>query len=330
MITIPLSWIYGLGARIFHERYDKFPFMQYRTTVPVVSVGNLSAGGTGKTPFAIALSQLLMEMEPRLAETEKIAILSRGYGRLSHKLVEVRTESRWEDAGDEPILIKRKVPPVAVLVHADRRELSAYAINRLGSKILLLDDGFQHRALARNLDIVLVAGDYPLGNGWRLPAGPLRESPSALERASILVGIGADVEAAAKLATKYDKPFAQAVPRADLPEDLKNSALKVFVLTSIANPSRFVTNCEAQSLNICGKLFFPDHHVFTSADYEKISRETTRSGAEVILTTEKDQIRLGDWNGEIAMKAVGYALELRETSALISVLEPIVRHVGLT
>lgn len=331
LLTIPLSWLYSIASKLYHERFDRLPILQYKTTVPVISVGNITVGGTGKTPCVIALAKLLTEMIPELNEQDRIAVLSRGYGRLSKKLIEVRPDSQWQETGDEPILIKRSMPHLAVVVHADRRQSSAYAINRLKSKLLILDDGFQHRAIARNMDIVLLAGTYPLGNGRQLPAGPLRESPSALERASLVVGIGQEAAEASALAEKYMIPFVNAVAKTNIHNNFDNkSNLKVFVLTSIANPTRFITSLPKAGLNLCGQLLFPDHHPFQPTDLERIYHEASRCEADVVLTTEKDQIRLSSWSCAIPLQTVGYELEFIDKQSLFRCMEPILRHLSLT
>jgi tetraacyldisaccharide 4'-kinase len=325
--------LYGVASRIYHDRYDRAPSRSYRAPVSVISIGNLAVGGTGKTPFVIALIHLLSEIAPELSESDRIAVLSRGYGRKSKKLVEVKPDSVWEDAGDEPILIKRKAPQVAVVVHPDRRLSAAYAINRLKSRILLLDDGFQHRAMARDLDIVLLPRDNPLGNGRQLPAGPLRESPQSLSRASWLIGVQSGIppftggqkggeSKASQVAAQFGKPYFEATPHTSLPQDA-TSFRSVFLLTSIANPSRFTGETERLNLKVCGKAIFPDHHPFSQTDLDRVNREAERYGAEAVVTTEKDLIRIREWRYPIPLCAFQYSLEISDKQSLIQELEPV-------
>ena len=148
-------------------------------------------------------------------------ILSRGYGRESRDLVVVEADMDYRQCGDEPLLIKQALPQAAVVVQADRSAGgAAMPWSGLGARLLLLDDGFQHRKLARDLDLVLVDGESPLGNGRLLPAGPLRERPEALERASLLVECGHGGGGGRAPGRALGKPFVQAVPRLSLPAEL--------------------------------------------------------------------------------------------------------------
>jgi tetraacyldisaccharide 4'-kinase len=325
IFTVPLSLIYGWGARLYHARFDLAPGMQFRSPVPVISVGNLGVGGTGKTPTVIALAKLLSNCAPELAEPQAIAVLSRGYGRLSKKLVEVQEDSRWEDAGDEPLLIKRALPEAGVVVHSDRRLAAAYAVNRLNSKLLLLDDGFQHRVMGRDCDMVLLDGERPVGNGWMLPAGPLREPVSALERASIIVGIGKDVSGAEAVARDFGKPFLAAERRSNLPEGIDKS-FSVILLASIANTDYFEAYVAQSGVTVCGKVFFRDHHRYSEKDLERVYLQAKQSFAKVILTTEKDLMRIREWRFEIPLLPIGYEMAFRDEQAALMLLSPIIER----
>jgi tetraacyldisaccharide 4'-kinase len=310
-LTVPLSKLYGFGAKWYHARYDNIK--PYRPPVPVISVGNLAVGGTGKTPTVIALAQLVWKIRPELREPNRLAVLSRGYGRESRKLVVVKEDSVWEEAGDEPLLIKRALPQAAVVVHADRVTGARFAVEKLGARLLLLDDGFQHRRLARDLDIVLVDGEAPLGNGHLLPAGPLREPPASLSRASLILGVGENHGTAEELARSIHKPFASAAPQVRLPQALTDgSTTRVLALASIARPSRFSNSLQNKYLNVVGERFFPDHHRYTKADLDAVVASAKASGAEAVVTTEKDRVRIPAWPHPIPLLVT--RLEMRFVS----------------
>ncbi len=259
----------------------------------------------------MALGRLLMKLQPELAKPNALAVLSRGYGRESRELVVVEPGMNYRLCGDEPLLIKQALPNATVVVHAERTSAAQHAVGRLGAWLLLLDDGFQHRKIARDLDLVLVDGLEPLGNGRLLPAGPLREAPRALVRASMLIGVGVEVEAAARLAARLGKPFIQAVPSLTLPPELiEDPSRPLFVLTSIARPSRFTRMLLDKSLNIKGELAFRDHHRFTKDDVIAVCLAARQSGAMAVITTAKDRLRLTSWPDDLPLHVAELSLEL--------------------
>ena len=303
--------VYGLGARCYHIFHDlRKP---YRPPVPVISVGNLTVGGTGKTPTVIALTQLVWKLRPEWGELNRVAILTRGYGRRSRELVVVSAGSAWEECGDEPILIKRSLPDAAVVVHPDRVKSARYAVEQLGARCLILDDGFQHRRLARDLDLVLMDGDHPVGNGRMIPAGPLREPAANVRRASLIIGVGDTFEAARKLATSVGKPFASVAPVMTLPQMLLDGRKhKVTALTSIARPQRFINYLINNRIEIISIAVYPDHHRFKVSDLSSTAAKAHAAGAEAILTTEKDLVRIPHWTSPIPLLAVKMYMHIRD------------------
>ena len=303
-LTIPASWLYVTGATAYHKWHDQRA--AYRAPVPVISIGNITVGGTGKTPTIIALAKLIHERFPHLWEPNATAVLSRGYGRRSKELVAVETNSDWRETGDEPLLIKRAVPDVAVIVHADRCLAADYAVQTLKSKLILLDDGFQHRRLARDLDLVIVDGEHPLGNGYFLPAGPLREPAANLARASALIVVGESNVSASRLNAIVDKPFCSAYPQVELPSALSGGSMhRVFAFAGIARPNRFLNTLLKLNLKIVGHRFFRDHHAYRYSDFERLTSEALALGAEALVTTEKDQMRISEWTYPIPLVSVG-------------------------
>jgi tetraacyldisaccharide 4'-kinase len=317
-LTVPLARVYAWAARRHHARWKSA--RAFRSPVPVISIGNLTVGGTGKTPCVMALARLLMDMEPSLCAPHAITVLSRGYGRRSRDLIVVESDHSWQQCGDEPLLIKRALPNIAVVVHADRTAAAHHAVEKLGSRLLLLDDGFQHRHLARDLDLVLLDASAPLGNGYCLPAGPLREPPEALRRASLLISVGNGKKTGC-LALHVNKPCLTASIQLQLPP---MKARSVFVLTSIARPSRFINSLIERGLTIRGTACFRDHHPFTSRELEQVAEHANSSEAEAIITTAKDQTRFPAWTPSLPLYVADSILLFADPSELRKPLEPLV------
>lgn len=295
----------------------------HRPPVPVISVGNITVGGTGKTPCVIALARLLCQWRPGLAAPGAIAVLSRGYGRRLRALVAVEPDMDYRECGDEPLLIKRAVPQAQVIVHA-RRVIAAQHAVRRGARILLLDDGFQHRRLARDLDLVLVDGEQPLGNGYCLPAGPLREPAANLHRASLIVGVGSNNDQAQIFAEAHNKPFHSARIDTALTAELStNLSTPVLLMTSIANPDRVYNSLIKLGLNIIGRKIYPDHHHFSERDLQSISDTAIACGAVAVLATAKDCVRISDWRAVLPLYAVDAQFIFADPSSLYTVMEPL-------
>jgi tetraacyldisaccharide 4'-kinase len=293
----------------------------------VVSVGNIFVGGTGKSAAVVALVKLLWRHFPDLTGPGKVAILSRGYGRISRRLVDVKVDMNWQEAGDEPLLHKRLLQNCAVIVHADRVLAARYATKQLGSRLLLLDDGFQHRRLARDLDIVLVDGQFPLGNGYVLPAGPLRESPKGLDRASLLIGVGENHDGGRNLASQLKLPYVIASTKVTFPR--KENSLphpRVVALASIARPARFVKSLKNNGYGPIGTEIFPDHHRFRQSELEAVEQRARSLGAEAIVTTSKDLVRLGKWSPALELIVPEYKIYFEDDTQLTANLTRIMQN----
>jgi len=320
-MTVPMSWLYRWSATRYHKSWDKRE--PFRAGCPVISVGNLSVGGTGKSPTVIALTELMWEWYPELRRENSVAILSRGYRRTQKGLVEVKVDSDWETCGDEPLMIKRTLPEAAVVVHEDRTRGAEYATSTLGAQLILLDDGFQHRPIYRDLDLVLLSAEYPFGNGRLLPAGPLREKPEALARAGALLAIGENVDQAMSVAEDIGKPFfhlKQGFSKPDLLETQPD--LPTLVVTGIARPSRLYDILEKQQIKVCGALAFSDHHPFMEGDLQAIHETAKQAGAACVLTTAKDRVRMDSWNYHLPVVVPEYGVRFEEPEALRTLLAP--------
>jgi len=275
----PLSAIYSgiVGAR--NALYDRGLLRARTLQGAVVSIGNLSAGGSGKTPFVILLGELLK------ARGIKFDVLSRGYGRKSRGVLLVDPAGLPQEFGDEPLLIARKLQ-VPVIVGEDRYAAGRFAETRFGAQLHLLDDGFQHRALARDFDIVLVTPQD--ANDRLLPAGRLREPINSLRRAdAVLLASGASAESfpfAGKLVWRLRRGIvAQNVP----PHPV--------VFCGIARPQQFTLQLRTANVEPAAEAFYRDHHAYHEQDIRELLALKQKSQAGGFVTTEKDAVNLGPY-----------------------------------
>jgi tetraacyldisaccharide 4'-kinase len=284
----PLSAIYGGVIAARNALYDRGALRARRLQGVVVSVGNLSAGGSGKTPFVMLLGELLK------ARGIKFDVLSRGYGRKSKGVRLVDPAGLPQEFGDEPLLIARKLQ-VPVIVGEDRYQAGLFAELKFGAQLHLLDDGFQHRALARDFDIVLVT---PPDAGDRLlPAGRLREPLGSLRRAdAVVLTSGASAETFPVAGTMVWR-----VRRGIVPE---NVPLRPVVFCGIARPQNFVLQLRAANIEPVAEAFYRDHHTYDEKDVRELLELKQRSEAGGFVTTEKDAVNLGGYLSSLAPLAV--------------------------
>ncbi|HEY3617750.1 MAG TPA: tetraacyldisaccharide 4'-kinase [Candidatus Sulfotelmatobacter sp.] len=284
----PLSGIYGGVVRARNELYDRGLLRPRRLQGPVACVGNLSAGGSGKTPFVILLGELLK------ARGINFDVLSRGYGRRSRGVRLVDPAGLPREFGDEPLLIARKLQ-VPVVVGEDRYDAGRFAESKFGAQLHLLDDGFQHRALARDFDIVLVTPQD--ANDRLLPSGRLREPLHSLRRAdAIVLASGASAESfsiAGKLIWR--------VRRGIVPVNVPPRPL---VFCGIARPENFVLQLRAANIEPVAEAFYRDHHAYSEKDIRDLRELKQRSEAGGFMTTEKDAVNLGGYLSALAPLAV--------------------------
>lgn len=301
----PVSYAYGAAVSLRTALFACGLARTRRLPVPVVSVGNISVGGSGKTPFVEMLADRLRERD------QQVVIILRGYRGGSTKPIVVSdgksVRCKPPVAGDEAYLLAQHLPGVAVLTGADRYRVGEIAIEQVACGVIILDDGFQHRRLHRDLDIVLVDAVNPFGYGRLLPSGLLREPPEALERADIVVvtnaDAGRDVDSAIRAIRQYAPaaPIAKAVHRPVSLIDVTNedrvglerlTGRRLLAVSGIANPSRFEAMLGRLGARVAAHQIFPDHHRYTSADLEFIGRAAKDSGASMVVTTEKDMVKL--------------------------------------
>jgi tetraacyldisaccharide 4'-kinase len=293
-----LDSLYGQVMRLRRRGVERHPQRQRRLARPVISIGNLSVGGTGKTPVVAALAARL------IAAGHRPAILSRGYARTDavDGVVVVSDGSAIratvDRSGDEPLMLARQVPKAIVCVSPDRHLAGTLAEQQLGCTVHLLDDGFQHLELARNLDVLVTTiGEIP--NGRVLPAGRLREPIEAAARAHFLVvsdatGGAAQAEAwALGIQQSCGAARTLAAPVAfDRDQGSGIGDQRVLAVAGIANPERFFDALRHASWNVVETMTFPDHHRYTANDIAAIAAKLKASGADGVFTTDKDAVRL--------------------------------------
>jgi len=302
----PLTLPYGLVVRARAQAYRRGIFRPKRIDGVVISVGNLTVGGTGKTPMVLWIAQRL------LAEGKKVGILTRGYrGEVAPAGEGRKTSVNSESTSDEVRLLKARLGEgVAFGVGADRVSKGRELV-RSGVRWFVLDDGFQHRQLARDVDIVLIDATNPFGGRHLLPAGRLREPRSALKRADIIVITRSERAPAIEAAVSHDsaapifyaKAHLDSIRTVNEPgaEEWSLSEVqkkKLFAFCGIGNPSAFVANLRDWRFQLVGHAFFRDHHRYTQQDASAIEGEARRLGADALICTEKDAFNLDGvrWN----------------------------------
>lgn len=267
--------LFGAGVRCRNAFYDRGWARVRRLQGPVVSIGNLSAGGSGKTPFVMALGELLQ------ARGVAFDVLSRGYGRSSRGVAWVDPKGTAREFGDEPLLIARRLG-VPVVVGEDRYQAGCAAERRYGPRLHLLDDGFQHRQLARDFEIVLITPEDK--DDQLLPAGRLREPLTALRRAdAIVLTPGASPDGL---------PFAGHVWRVTRGLRLPPVPARPVAFCGIARPQRFFRQLREAGVEPVAEIRFRDHHAYTAKDIAALRSLQRQSGADGFITTEKDAINL--------------------------------------
>ncbi len=317
-----LSRAYGLAVSLRAARYARGRARAGSPACRVISVGNLTVGGTGKTPMTLYLAELAQRLGVR------VAVVSRGYrGRAERRGAVVSDGGRIllgpEEAGDEAFMMAAALPGVPVIVGRDRCRAAMTAVDRFGSRVVVLDDGFQHLRLRRDLDIVLLDARRPLGNGRLLPRGPLREQPSALKRAGAVVltrsgsrpgkpqagtwprEIGdrplfrcGHVPQGCWVAPGSRAPDPAAVLGALAVDPAMLAGRRVLVFSGIAGNRGFLETVVGLGASVVDCIAFGDHHRYGPRDWGRIRRRALASGADALATTCKDYVKLArrpDW-----------------------------------
>lgn len=314
---------YRAAIALWSASYAHGVLRAARAPRPVISVGNLTAGGNGKTPFVILLAGMLARRGVR------VAVLSRGYRGQAERRGEVVVVSTGggprvgpEVAGDEPVLIAARTE-ARVVVARERLRAAELAVAELEAELLLLDDGFQHRRLARELDVVLVDAARPFGDGHLLPRGRLREPPSALARAHLVVAVDAASGGVDRVPGPW--PGAPQVPPAAVGARVAPSGVldpagrstppgtlagrRVALLAAIARPERFEATVRALGATVVLRAFYRDHAPLPGELVASVTAAAQRERADLVLTTEKDWFRL-EPTARAGLFALAIALEV--------------------
>lgn len=313
----PLSWVYGAAARLRAGGYRAGLFARHALPCRVISIGNVTVGGTGKTPVTIFVASRLIEHGYR------VGILSRGYRRSGSQDMALVSDGRRtllgpDEGGDEPYLIARRCPQAVVAVGADRARLGGWVLNRIPLDVLVLDDGFQHLSLDRDVNLLLLDASAPESMDQLLPAGRLREPLTAASRASAIVVTRAETpHSSAALLSRLARARVPARPTIQLRffhealTDLQGGTTtaidgirgaRVVTGCGIANPRAFRRDVDRLHVTVVDEVAWPDHHRYSLRDAERLMDAIRRAHADYVLTTEKDAVKL-------AQLASGHELE---------------------
>jgi len=315
MLLVPAAGLYSLAVRLRAAAYSWGWLRVRELNHPVVCVGNLTVGGSGKTPLVAALTQLLA------SRGFKPGILTRGYGRqFGSRLIAlapgVQRDPDPREVGDEPALLARALPGVPMVICADRFRGGRFAEEHLGVNVHVLDDGFQHLGLRHDVDIVALDVTQPIFEDAMLPAGRLREPVSGLRRAHLMVLTRVGDEDTQRLEQRLHvvnsklqifrsrtelKGFVKIADSRILPVEALPPG-PVFVFCGIGNPRAFFEDLRRWGLNVISARSFPDHHRYTENELANLDRSAIQSGAAALVTTEKDLMNLPEnWQPEVPL-----------------------------
>jgi len=337
----PLSSIYGVAMKARHALYERGLLRVHEVGAPVISVGNITVGGTGKTPLVQWIARELARNKRR------VCILTRGYGRQSsgnQVVVSNGSEilSDVERAGDEAFLLAESLQDrAAVICEADRISTARWAIDNLKSDVFILDDGFQNLRIARSLNIVTIDATNPWGNRRLLPAGILREPLAELARADCVIITRADDPSRAEelqreieRLSKGRRVFRSRMrilrlrplraksdddTTLDGGEEVRSSSVAAFC--GIGNPKSFFAQLHRDGYKLCHTQTFRDHHVYTQTDIDRVVRDSISHGAQILLTTAKDEVKLRSLRLDLPCYAADIAIEIDEKEKLKALIE---------
>jgi len=302
-LLLPFALLFSLIVRIRRFAYAKSIVKPYKAKTPVISIGNLTVGGTGKTPFTIFLTKYLQK------KGYSVAVSHRGYlGKYEHTIKLISDKNSLlpsaRDAGDEPMLLARNLPGIPVIVGKNRQKAIEYLENSFSPDVIILDDSFQHLLVYHDFDFVLFNAQNPLGNGLVLPAGILREPLSVLKFADCIVfnNCGKNYDPPSQI-KKYGKPIIKSTyilkEFVEYQSGITRSPSffhdkKVALISGIGNPCSFEYSIRNCGINFTKHYKFPDHYNFVFLnDIRPIIEECKNRGIEALITTEKDFVKMG-------------------------------------
>jgi tetraacyldisaccharide 4'-kinase len=341
-ILSPFGALYSAGVRARLALYKRGVLPAYKIDATVLSVGNITVGGTGKTPLVARLARVVRDRY-----SQRVCILTRGYGRADESrrvLVSDGTQilAGEREGGDEPLLLAESLLGVAaVLSDADRLVAAAWAQEHLQSELFILDDGFQHLRLKRDLDIVTVDATNPFGGGRLLPRGRLREPLSGLKRAGLIVITRADQardieRLRAELARLSDgRPLFSSRARTlslrplgptDAPLEAASLPQPAAAFCAIGNPDAFFAHIRSDGQALAYTRAFTDHHIYSQRDAEAISNRARAAGARLLITTAKDAVKLRSLRFDLPCYVLEIELELDDEEGFLALLDRAVRQ----
>lgn len=303
IFALPASWLYGWAVRFRHRLFDWGMLRSEKFDIPIICIGNITVGGTGKTPMA----EMIVDY---MSQRHNVALLSRGYGRRTKGYLEVQPESHYRDTGDEPLQLKRKFPETVVAVCEKRAE----GIRRIRAghpevDLIVMDDGFQHRYVQPKINVVMVDATRPIQHDRMLPLGSLRDLPSELYRAHYFVvtkcpphmaPIDRRVLRKVLIQVAYQKVYFTRIesfmPQPLFPDEATatpRTGCEVIALSGIGNPRPFLEQLR-RSYRIAAEVTLDDHHVYRVRDMKRLAHLLAQYPGASVVTTEKDAVKLSN------------------------------------
>ncbi len=332
---MPLSWLYRVVIWIRNYCFTSEIFKQKRLPCTVISVGNIVAGGTGKTPAVAAITKLLHN------QGYQVAILLRGYKRRSSEGITVVSDGEnrlcsREESGDEADMLARQLSDIPIIVGKQRYLTGKAALDRFKSDVIILDDGFQHRQLARDVDILIIDTTQPYGTGALLPIGTLREPTTAIQRANIILLTRTDIVSPDIVDLKAE--LNQLAPNTPILESVHQptslywlnqtdeysimpieylTGKRLLAVCGIGNPDAFVATLEKYNPGAVELLAFPDHHVYTESDLQQIHELKQQCQAEWVITTQKDEQKLASLSTKLPIVVLAIELVITDGKGVL-------------
>ena len=321
-LLYPISGCFALGSYLRWKLYRWGILPTKDSGAPVISVGNLAAGGTGKTPCTIRLAKALK------GRGYSPVVLTRGYRRSSkERFISFGDDPGAALAGDEPALMSRKMPEIPIVVHADRHG----SIEEIGAdegRVFILDDGFQRLRLKRDFDLVLLPAEDPFSGGAFLPVGGLRDGTWRLPEADALLSVGGGdipelrfkapgvpVFSARKIPLGLENLRGDSISAESLPEK------RVVAFAGIANPSSFARSLEEMGFEVAAMVKFRDHHPYSPEDIRKVESRAEEVNADLLVTTEKDAVRLSGVETRLQTLVLKIGFEIGRENELLDLIE---------
>ena len=324
-----VSKVYGGAVKLRRNFYKKAVFKSKRLPCSIISIGNITVGGTGKTPMTIYIAKVIKQLG------YNVVVISRGYKGKAEKIGGIVSDGKVllmtpENAGDEPYMMAKRLKDVPVIVGKNRLKAGRQAISKFNPDVIVLDDGFQHLKLQRDLDLVLLDYRNPFGNGHLLPRGVMREPASAILNANVIILTRSDAVNENEMSSPLKKlrfyernkpvyrtfhhPFVYKIINGEkiifeknIKEILRQNSESikgrtVFAFSGLADNHDFQQTVKSLRCNLSGHMEFPDHHPYSEKDLKDISAAAKKSMSECLITTEKDYVRMAhkiDWPGDL-------------------------------